>query len=110
MSRRTEYDAAYYTMLRAIEERDTLLRYGEYLQAERARIDAFTDALDERAGEVPAKVRRPIDRTTKPLLEAAGRRRAVVLDELARLDERLSNAEAFVRECEEEVAALRSAL
>jgi hypothetical protein len=48
-----------------------------------------------------------VDASTKPLLEAVGRRRAVILDELNRLDDRVAAAGAFVEECEREVASLR---
>lgn len=108
MTRRAEYDAAYYTMLRAVEERDALLRYREFLTCERARLDVFAE--DTRAGgeQLPRRVRRPVEQTDKPLLEEIGRRRAVVLDELARVDDRITAAEAFVLECEEEVTRLRS--
>jgi hypothetical protein len=44
MTAKSEYDAAYFTLLRAIEERDELLRYREFLDSERARLDAFTEA------------------------------------------------------------------
>lgn len=107
MSRETEYDAAYFTMLRAIEERDLLLRYRDFLHDERARLDAFSDATRDAGGQLPRKVLRPVDRTDRPVLEAVGRRRSVVLEELARIDDRITAAEAFVAECEEEVASLR---
>lgn len=107
MSTRSEYDAAYFTLLRAIEERDALLRYQEFLEQEQGRLDAFATQTRDLADAVPRKVRRPIDQTTKGVLEAVGRRRAAVLDELRRLGERLVNAEDFVRECEDEVASLR---
>lgn len=107
MSAKAEYDAAYFTLLRAIEERDGLLRYREFLEAERARLDTFSDATREVGEAVPERIRRPVDRTAKQLLEAVGRRRVVVLDELARLDKRVAQAEAFVAECEAEVSALR---
>jgi hypothetical protein len=107
MTSRGEYEAAYFTLLRAIEERDALLRYHELLEAEGERLDAFTAATHDVDGDLPRKLRRPLAGSTKQLLEAVGRRRAVVLDELARSDERIAAAEAFVRECEEEVASLR---
>jgi hypothetical protein len=108
VSAKREYDAAYFTLLRAIEERDNLLRYREYLLDERERLDGFAAATRAEAEQVSRKVRRPVDVTTRPLLEAVGRRRSVVLDELGRLDKRLANAEAFVAECETEVASLRA--
>jgi hypothetical protein len=107
MTARSEYDAAYFTLLRAIEERDELLRYREFLDSERARLDAFTEATRQREDALARKMRRPIEATTKPLLEAVGRRRTIVLEELRRMDDRVSAAEDFVRECEEEVASLR---
>jgi hypothetical protein len=107
MSARSEYDAAYFTLLRAIEERDHLLRYREYLEGERQRLDAFAVETRARLEPLSEKVRRAVDQTTKGLLEAVGRRRTVVLDELGRIDDRIGAAEAFVAECEQEVANLR---
>ncbi|HWH33393.1 MAG TPA: hypothetical protein VNU01_12050 [Egibacteraceae bacterium] len=107
MSAKSEYDAAYFTLLRAIEERDGLLRYREFLEAERARLDQVSAATREGGEAVPERIRRPVDRTAKQLLEAVGRRRVVVLDELGRMDKRLAQAEAFVEECEADVASLR---
>lgn len=108
MTARSEFDAAYFTLLRAVEERDTLLRYRDYLEAERERLDRFAESTRRDEEPLPAKVRRPVQATTKPLLEAVGRRRSTVLDELRRVEDRIAAAEAFVRECEEEVAGLRS--
>lgn len=107
MTAKSEYDAAYFTLLRAIEERDDLLRYREFLESERQRLDEFSVQTRAREEGLARKVRRPIDQTTKPLLEAVGRRRAVVLDELRRADDRIANAERFMEECEAEVASLR---
>lgn len=108
MSARSEYDAAYFTLLRAIEERDGLLRYREFLERERARLDEFTHATREAGADtVPERIRRAVDRTAKQMLEAVGRRRVVVLDELSHIDRRIAQAEQFVAECEAEVASLR---
>lgn len=107
MGAKSEYDAAYFTLLRAREEHDHLLRYGEFLEAERQRLDAFAQATERAAEALPRQLRRPVDATTKSLLEAVGRRRSVVLDELGRMEDRIANAEAFVQECEAEVAELR---
>jgi len=104
---KSEYDAAYFTWLRAQEERDALLAYGEYLRAEVARLEAFSAATRDDAEHLSRMVRRPIDASTKPMLEAVGRRRSVVLDELNRMDERLAAAQAFVDECDREVQTLR---
>jgi hypothetical protein len=107
MSARSEYDAAYFTLLRAIEERDDLLRYADWLTEERERLDGFSDVTRDRTDALARKLRRPIDLTSKPLLEAVGRRRAVVLDEQRRIHDRIAAAESFVAECEQEVDALR---
>ncbi len=107
MSAKSEYDAAYFTLLRAREERDDLLHHADFLVAEQERLDRFVEQTQASFEDLPRKVRRPIDATTKPLLEAVGRRRAVVLDERRRSDERVANAEAFVNECEQELETLR---
>ena len=107
MSAKSEFDAAYFTLLRAREERDTLLRYDEYLEAEQERLERFSAETRDLIDELPRKVTRPIATTTKTVLEAVGRRRAAVLDERKRMAQRLSNAEEFVQECELEVEALR---
>ena len=106
--RSAEYDAAYFTLLRAQEERDGLLRYGEYLEAELDRLDGFTSTMDRAAEPVPRKVRRTIDATTKPIVEAVGRRRSAILEERRRMPDRLAAAERFVEECEADVASLRT--
>ena len=107
MSTRSEYEAAYFTLLRAREEHEQLLRYGEQLQAELARLDDFSAATQEAEQSRPARLRRPLSQTTKPLLQAIGARRNLVLSELGRLDERVSAAQEFVEECETEVDALK---
>jgi hypothetical protein len=107
MSVRSEYDAAYFTLLRAREEHDRLLRYREFLEAEQRRLEAFARDIQHTTEVLPRQLRHPIDATTKPLLEAVGRRRSVVLSELAHMDDRIANADAFVQECEAEVASLR---
>lgn len=107
MGARSEYDAAYFTLLRAREEHDHLLRYREFLEAERDRLDGFTQGTQHAAEALPRQLRRPIDATTKSLLEAVGRRRSIVLDELGRMDDRITSAQDFVQECEAEVAELR---
>lgn len=107
MSARSEEEAAYFALLRAREERDDLLSYREYLDAELARLETFVDAVDEAAEDVPRKMRRPIAGTRRALLEGIGIRRSAVLDERARWDDRFAAAEAFVQEAEEEHATLR---
>lgn len=108
MPSRSEYDAAYFTLLRAREEHSQLLSYREYLIAERERLDAFVAQLREQAQDLPRRMRRPVDQTTKAVVEAVGARRSVVLAELERMDERIRNAQEFVEECETEVANLRN--
>ena len=107
MAARSEYDAAYFTLLRARDEHTDLLRYREYLVVERGRLDAFVAQVRAGADEVPRRMRRPVDQTTKAVVEAIGVRRSVVLGEYERIDERISNAQAFVEECEAEVDELR---
>jgi hypothetical protein len=107
MNSQREYDAAYFTLLRALEERDDLLRYRELLEAEVARLDGFATGTEDADTALPRRLRRPLAGTTKQLLEAVGRRRSVVLDELGHMDDRIAAAERFVRECEAEVASLR---
>lgn len=107
MSARSEEEAAYFALLRAREERDDLLRYRDYLDGELGRIEAFIDAIDEAADEVPRRMRRIVAGTRRALFEGIGIRRAAVLDERARWDDRFAAAETFVQEAEEEHAALR---
>lgn len=108
MSQKAEYDAAYFTYLRAVEEYQDLQRYREYLEREHARLDTFTEATRTAADELPRRVRRPIDSTQRPLLEAVGRRRALVLEESGRMEDRIAAATDFVQECQAEVARLRT--
>lgn len=107
MTARTDAEAAYFTMLRAIDERDALLREKEYLVGELARIDGFADEVREREQALPHPPTRGVAATTKPLMEALGARRTAVEDALARIDERIEAAETFVRECEAEHHRLR---
>ena len=107
MATRSEYDAAYFTLLRAREEHSDLLRYREFLVAERDRLDAFVQQVRSQADVVPRRMRRPVDQTTKAVVEAIGVRRSVILTESARIDDRIANAQAFVEECEAEVEDLR---
>jgi len=107
MSPRTDRDAAYYTLLRAREEYERLLRYQEWLEAERSRLDAFTEATREHDDEAPPALRKSVEATTKPTLEAIGRRRNAVDAEATKVPDRLAAAQSFVDECEAEVARLR---
>jgi hypothetical protein len=107
MSARSEYEAAYFTLLRAREEHTELLRYGEFLVRERDRLETMTAQLRDEEEALPRRLRRPLNQTSRPVLQAIGARRNVVLSELGRLDERLEAAQAFVAECEAEVSTLR---
>lgn len=109
MASRSEYDAAYFTLLRAREEHADLLRYREFLVAERERLDSFVAQVRHEADVVPRRMRRPVDQTIKAVVEAIGTRRSVVLAESDRIDERIDNAQRFVEECEAEVDELRRA-
>jgi primase-polymerase (primpol)-like protein len=108
MTARTDAEAAYFTLLRAIDERDSLLREKEYLHAELARVDGFADEVREREAELPHPPTRAVTATTKPLMEALGARRTAVAHALERIDERINAAETFVLECEAEHHRLRS--
>src|SRR5918996_2513650 len=108
MASRSEYDAAYFTLLRAREEHAQLLSYLEYLSGERERLDSFVTQLREQAHHMPRRMRRTLDYTTKAVVEAVGARRSVVLAELERMDDRIRNAAEFVEECETEVTNLRN--
>ena len=108
MTSKAEFDAAYFTLLRAREERDDLLRYSEYLEAEQARLEEFAVATRDNLDAMPRKMTKAVAGTTKTLLEAVGRRRAAVLDERKKMADRLANADQFVEECELELEALRS--
>jgi hypothetical protein len=107
MSAKSEYDAAYFTLLRALEERDEVLRYRDFLEREVERLESFATETRELVEALPRRVRRPVDLTTRATVEVVGRRRAVVLEELRRVPDRLTNAERFVAECEADLAALR---
>jgi hypothetical protein len=107
MSAKSEYDAAYFTLLRAREEREDLQRYAEYLEAEQERLEQLSAATRDNLDVLPRRVTRPIAATSKGVLEAVGRRRAAVLDERKRMAQRLANADHFVEECERELESLR---
>lgn len=105
--RSKEYEAAYFTLLRAQEEHQDLIRYRDFLDAERTRLDGFAEQTRQGTDALARRMRRPIEATNKPLLEAVGRRRATVLDERRRVDDRISAAQDFVAECQAEVDRLR---
>lgn len=108
MARRDDEQAAYFALLRAREELAALQRYGEYLVAERARIDAFVAAGSELDQTVDTRLRRALRHTDEPVGEALELRRRVLADERRRLPDRLEAAQAYVDECETAHAALRA--
>ena len=99
---RSDREAAYFTLLRATEERDQLMRYRDFLHDELARLDAFVTETRTREDALPRRMRRPVEQTTKQMAEAVGRRRNAVAAEYRRMDDRIGAAEDFVRECEAE--------
>ena len=107
MSTRSEQEAAYFTLLRAREEHADLLTFRELLDEELRRLDGFiaeTRAVGER---MPRRLRKPVEQTTRQVLEAVGRRRAAIEDERRKVDQRISDAQDFVEECEADAARLR---
>lgn len=110
MSGRSEYDAAYFTLLRAQEELGHLRRYQQFLDEEVGRLADITRQVDAASQVVPRKFRKMVDSTDKQLLEAVGRRRAIVLAEQRKVPQRIADQEAFVTECEEDVTTLRRAM
>ncbi|MEE8603704.1 hypothetical protein [Euzebya tangerina] len=107
MSQQSEYDAAYFTLLRAREDLDHLTRYTEFLETELARLATFAATIDTGAEDIPRKFRKLVDSTDKVVIEAIGRRRAIVLSERDKMPDRIAAQEAFVAECEAEADALR---
>lgn len=110
MSSRSEYDAAYFTLLRAQEELGHLRRYQQFLDEEVERLTDITRQVDAASQVVPRKFRKMVDSTDKQLLEAVGRRRAIVVAEQRKVPQRIAEQEGFVAECEDEVASLRQAM
>lgn len=104
---RDEVQAAYFTLLRAREELDSLRRYHEYLTDERGRIRRFLSEGEALADRVDRRLLRAIRHTDQPVGEALQMRLNVVTDELARLPDRVADAERFVDECEREHERLR---
>lgn len=105
---RDEVQTAYFTLLRAREELADLQRYQEYLIAEAQRLRRGVSEAAALRGQVHSRHRRGIQHTDQPLDEAVTSRLAAIADELTRLPERISAAEEFVGECEDEHAQLRA--
>lgn len=107
MNARSERDAAYFTLLRAREEHADLLTYRELLDEELRRLDAFVAESRDIGERLPRRLRKPVEQTTRQMLEAVGRRRGVIEDERRKAEQRIVDAQDFVEECEAEVARLR---
>ncbi|MDP8962274.1 MAG: hypothetical protein M3N32_11755 [Actinomycetota bacterium] len=104
---RDEVEAAYFTLLRAREELAALRRYGEFLEADRRRLQRFVAEGDALDAHVDPRLRRAIAHTDRTLAEAVRGRLDVIGNESQRLPARLDAAAAFVEECEQELARLR---
>lgn len=104
---RDEVEAAYFTLLRAREELSELLRYQEYLDAERQRLRRGMSEAAALRGRVHPRQLRGIQHTDRALDEAVNARLGSIADEAARLPERIAAAEEFVAACEREHAELR---
>ncbi len=102
-----ELQAAYFTLLRARDELQSLRRYHEFLQDERRRIRRFVSEGDALADQVDRRLRRTLGHTDQPIADALKTRVNVIEDELARLPDRITAAERFVEECEHEHDELR---
>lgn len=104
---RDEVEAAYFTLLRAREELDALRRYEEFLAEEGRRLRRFTSEGEALAEAAALRLRRPLRPSEELITEAVRSRLAVIDDELGRVPDRLTAAEAFVTECEHEHDTLR---
>lgn len=104
---RDDVEAAYFTLLRAREKLESLRRYGDFLRAERQRLQRFVAEGDALDAHVDGKLRRTLRQTDAELAEVLRARHGVIDDELERLPDRIAGAEAFVEECEHEHRRLR---
>lgn len=109
MRARDEVEAAYFQLLRAREELDDLRRFEDYLADEVRRLRRFVAETQAHEGEIHAQFRRRIVHTQRPLHEAITARIETCQDELARMEDRLTAAEAHVQECEQQHERLRAA-
>lgn len=108
MASKRDVDAAYFTLLRARSDLADLERHAEWLADEQRHIRRFQAEGAAAADEIPARLRRPLKAVDADVAKALEARLDVLEDELAKSPERLAAAAAFVAECENEVAALRS--
>lgn len=104
---RDEVEAAYFTLLKAREELEAVLRHRDHLRAERRRLQRFVAEGDALEAHVDPRLRRPLRHTDELLGEALRARHRVIDQEMDRLPERVAAAEDFVAECEEEYRRLR---
>ncbi|WP_336249770.1 hypothetical protein [Stomatohabitans albus] len=108
MSTQAEYEAAYFTLLRAREDLDHLHRYESILEEEQTRLTQWIAMLRDQSGsEVPPVIRRRLDDSVKPTIEAIQQRILLVQSELKSLPKRVEAQRVFVHECEIEVNALK---
>lgn len=108
MSRQDEYEAAYFTLLRAREQAEHLNRYGQILEAERLRLVQWMATLREEMGsQIPAAIRRPIDANVGMVVEALEHRLELVIDEERQLPKQIEAQLAFILECVAEVDQLK---
>lgn len=108
MGNQAEYEAAYFTLLRAREDLDHLHRYEYILDEEIARLRGWIAILREEVGsQVPGPIRRRLDDSVKGTIDALQDRIKLAESELKALPKRLEAQQTFVQECEDEVASLK---
>jgi len=108
MASKRDVDAAYFTLLRARSDLADLQRHAEWLADEQRRIRRFQSESAAAAGEIAIRLRRPLKSVDADAAKALEARLEVLADELTKVPKRVAAAEAFVAECENELAALRS--
>lgn len=108
MSQQAEYEAAYFTLLRAREDLDHLHRYQYILDEEIIRLQGWIAILREEVGtQVPGVIRRRLDDSVKVTIEGLQERIKVAEGELKALPKRIDDQQIFVHECEQEVEQLK---
>jgi len=103
-----EAEAAYFTLLRARDELAAVIRYAEWLNRERDRLDRFLADGVELDATIDARLRRSVSHGDDPLRELIQSRRRVVVEELAKVDARELAAQQFAEECEADLARVRA--
>ena len=104
---RDEVQAAYFTLLRARDELESLQRYQEYLRGERERLVASADERQTAAQSIDRRLRRALRPTTELLDKAVEQRLRVIEDELRRLPDRIDAAKRYVEESAQEHEQLK---